>query len=113
MAFTTEEAQEIRKILDSYIARVRPRPEIRKEVDLTYKVYGQSVEIYEIRKVFDGRIIDEPIAKTTFNRTNDTWKVFWQGADLKWHGYEPKKVVVSLKAFVKLVEEDKHFCFWG
>lgn len=113
MAFSIEEEQEIKNVLEPYIASVRPRPEIRDEVDLFFKVYDQSVEIYEVRKTYDGRIVDEPIAKTTFNRTTGKWKVFWQRSDLKWHGYEPKKEVAKLKDFVKLVEEDKHCCFWG
>jgi len=113
MAFSSDEELEIKKVLDPYIASVRPRPEIRGEVDLSYKIYNQSVEIYEIRKIQDGRKIDEPIAKTTFSRTTNKWKVYWQRADLKWHGYEPKKEVSKLKDFVKLVEEDKLSCFWG
>lgn len=113
MAFSNDEELDIRKVLDPYIASVRPKPEIRDKVDLAYKIYDQSVEIYEIRKIHDGRIIDEPVAKTTFVRANNTWKVFWQRADLKWHPYEPKKEVATLKVFVKLVEEDKHSCFWG
>jgi len=113
MAFSSDEEVEIKKVLDPYIASVRPKPEIRDEVDLFYKIYDQSVEIYEVRKIYDGRVIDEPIAKTTFNRTSNKWKVFWQRADSKWHGYEPKKEIANLKDFVKIVDEDKHSCFWG
>ncbi|MGH8716972.1 MAG: DUF3024 domain-containing protein [Burkholderiales bacterium] len=30
-----------------------------------------------------------PVAKATYVKAQDVWKVFWQRADLKWHRYDP------------------------
>ena len=51
-------------------------------------------------------MIEEMVAKTTYVKKNGIWKVYWQRADLKWHGYEPVPEVGSLEAFLDLVEED-------
>ena len=53
------------------------------------------------------------IAKATFVKTKQHWNVFWKRADLKWHTYEPKPKVKTVKEFVDLVDEDSHHCFWG
>lgn len=113
MVFTHEEEQKIRKSLDTYIERIRPPVQIRDKVDIAYTLDGQSVEIFEIRQNMDKKTIQTPVAKTTFSQTTNTWKIFWQRSDLKWHGYEPKKEVSSIDKFIKVVEEDKLCCFWG
>ena len=114
MAFTSEEIDKIKKVMDKYIEDKRPPIEIRDKVDLAYKFENQSIEIFEIRPEYKGiGIINIPIAKTTFNRTTNSWKIYWQRADLKWHLYEPKKEVKKLSDFVKIVDEDKHCCFFG
>ncbi|MBS1783311.1 MAG: DUF3024 domain-containing protein [Bacteroidetes bacterium] len=39
--------------------------------------------------------------------------MFWIRADLKWYSYSPKPTVNNINEFTKLVEEDKHHCFFG
>ncbi len=70
---------------------------------------------FEIRPRWDRPELKmEPnISKATFIKAKNHWKVFWQRSDLKWHSYQPKPEVKSLNKFIKLVEEDKHGCFWG
>lgn len=53
------------------------------------------------------------IAKATFVKSQKHWKVFWMKSDLKWHVYDPKPTVKTIQGFVDLVEQDKHYCFWG
>jgi hypothetical protein len=53
------------------------------------------------------------VAKTTYVRTDDRWKVFWMRRDLRWHGYEPAREVDSLDAVLRVVERDDQGCFWG
>jgi hypothetical protein len=112
MAFNDIEIALVKDTMDKYILRIRPQPEIRDRLDISYKIYDQSVEIFEIRPDMDGKIMHIPIAKTTFIRTNKSWKIFWMRADLKWHGYITP-YVKTINEFVEIVDEDENCCFWG
>ena len=57
--------------------------------------------------------MEEAIAKATYVRTRDLWKIFWMRADLKWHGYEPVPTVGSIDKFLAVVNEDRYGCFFG
>ena len=106
---------EIIEVMEGYLVNARPPEEIRKELDINYVVDGQSVIVNEVRPSWrDETIIEQiPIAKTTFVKSTGSWKIFWMRGDLKWHSYEPKPTVKKLRDFVKVLEEDKHGCFWG
>ncbi len=114
MAFTEKELEIIQNEMNDFIVKRRPPENIRNQVDLTFKIEKQSVIIIEIRKTFmQKEVIDIPIAKATFVIKETNWKIYWQRSDLKWHLYEPKKEVKTIKAFIKIVDEDKWGCFWG
>ena len=93
----------------------RPPAHVRPKLDIGFRVSGQSVEIFEIRPRFNKPTekLEHSVAKATFVKYAQAWRVFWQRSDLKWHTYEPMPVVESLDEFVKLLEEDQHSCFWG
>jgi hypothetical protein len=113
MAFSDDEMDEIQSTVGKYIERIRPKDEdVRKQLDLAFRIEGQSVYLFEIRPDMRGRIISHDVAKTTFVRTENVWKIYWMRADLNWHSYE-KTNVKSIGDFVKTVETDKYGCFWG
>lgn len=97
------------------MARRRPPQHIRDQLDIGYRIEGQSIEIFEIRPDWrDGSVRREsPVAKATFVRIKGIWKVFWMRADQKWHSYEPKAQVNTLKEFLGAVDRDAHGCFFG
>ncbi len=115
MAFNEFELRKYQQILDKFIEKIRPLENIRKELDISYKITNQSVEIYEIRPQYDNpkNILNIEIAKATYVRTQDIWKIFWMRSDLKWHGYEPNPEVDDLSDFLSIIDEDKYGCFWG
>ena len=90
MAFNDIEKKKIERAMAGFLAKRRPPPHIRPELDISYRLSDQSVEILEIRPQWNDKSIirEQPIAKATYVKTQDLWKVFWQRADLKWHGYE-------------------------
>ncbi len=115
MALSEFEQRRCEKIVGAYIQKRRPPVHIRPQLDIGYRVAGQSVEIFEIRphwKKPDEKL-EHSVAKATFVKSQAAWRVYWQRADLNWHSYEPAPLVESLEAFLKLVEEDEHACFWG
>ena len=115
MAFDIKKSVDIIETMENYIAKVRPRPEIRQQLDLGYEIIDQSVILHEIRPVWKNPSESRTIgyAKATFVHDKNIWKVFWQRADLKWHSYTPQPTVGQLSDFLKIVDEDKHHCFKG
>jgi spore coat polysaccharide biosynthesis protein SpsF (cytidylyltransferase family) len=107
MAYSEFEKKRIEKIVGRYIEEKRPPAEIRDEVDLSFKIEGQSIEIFEIRPLWDDpkEKIEEPVAKATYVKSRNLWKVFWQRADLKWHRYDPDPEVDTIDDFLEVVEQ--------
>ncbi|MBA2665474.1 MAG: DUF3024 domain-containing protein [Trueperaceae bacterium] len=96
--------------------RRRPPAEIRKELDLEHRIDGQSVEIFERRPAWrgaPGETIELSVAKATYVRSRDHWRVYWQRADLRWHRYDPAPEVRYVQSFLALVDEDAYNCFFG
>ncbi|WP_298144409.1 hypothetical protein [Flavobacterium sp.] len=48
MPFDPTKSVAIIEIMEDYISRVRPEPEIRYQLDLGYEIVGQSVTVNEI-----------------------------------------------------------------
>ena len=115
MTLSEFEIKRCEKLVAEFIQKRRPPPHIRAEVDLAFRITGQSIEIYEVRAHWrdKGKTLEHPIAKTTYNKSRRNWKIFWQRADLKWHGYEPHSEVASIEEFLDVVEKDDHGCFFG
>lgn len=115
MALSEFETKKIEKTVSAFIERRRPPPHIRPELDLSFRVSGQSVEIFEVRPVWKNpsKKMEHPVAKATYVKSRGIWKVYWMRADLKWHSYPPAPNVGTVEKFLSLVEEDKHACFFG
>jgi Protein of unknown function (DUF3024) len=115
MAFTTEQTTSIESSMEDFLTKRRPPVEIRAKLDLAWRIEGQSVVIHSIRPCWrdKGRTIEEPVAKATYNRRTNRWKIYWMPADLKWHSYPPHPEVVFFDEFLAVVDEDENCCFWG
>ena len=115
MALSEFEVKRCRKLMDAWLEKKRPLAHIRPKRDIAYRIRNQSIEIVEIRPVWDdpSRIMETPIAKTTWVKTQRCWKIYWMRADLKWHSYEPCPRVERLEAFLEELNNDPYGCFWG
>lgn len=115
MAFNELESKRIEKAVAAFMSVRRPPPHIRPELDIGYRLNGQSIELFEIRPQWDNRSVihEYPFAKATYVRTQQLWKVFWKRADLKWHSYEPAAMVKSIDDFLAIVDADQCGCFFG
>ena len=115
MAIDVLQTLDVIEAMENFIARIRPPEHIRPKLDLAYKIENQSILVLEIRPQWDKPDVmrESPVAKTTFVKAKNHWKVFWMRSDLKWHSYSPKAIVRTVEEFTKLVAEDKHHCFWG
>lgn len=115
MALSEFEIKRAEKAIGAFLAKRRPPPHVRHQVDMGYRISGQSVELFEIRPRGDkpNEKVEHSIAKATFVKRTEVWNVFWQRADLKWHRYDPTPQVGSVEKFLSLVDEDEHACFFG
>ena len=116
MPFNELEQARIQPLLAEWIESRRPPAHLRAEVDLAFRVSGQSVELLEVRAAWQGRSgekTERPLAKATFVRSKSHWRIFWRGADLKWRRYEPFPLAESVEQFLAVVGEDEHACFFG
>jgi len=115
MAFTELEKKRVENAVARYIEKNRPPAEIRHKVDLSYRIDGQSVVLFEIRPMWNdpSEQTEEPVAKCTYVRRQQVWKVYWQRADLKWHSYQPDPEAATIDEFLEIVERDECACFYG
>ena len=116
MALSELETARVRKAVRVFLERRRPPPHLRPEFDLAFRVSGQSVEIFEVRRAHGGspgEKIEFPVAKATYVRSARRWRVFWLRQDMKWHSYQPVPVVDTIDEVITLVHEDRNECFFG
>ena len=115
MALDVMNTVEIIELMENYIAKVRPPKEIRDKLDINYRIENQSIILHEIRPDWKDKTTYRmhDFAKTTYDKKNKVWKIYWQRASLKWDLYKPKPTVAALKDFLKEVDLDKYGCFKG
>lgn len=114
MAFDEFTLHRRNKTVGAFVEQRRPAPHIRDQIDLSYRIKGQSVEIFELRPRWQHpeEIMECPIAKTTFVKTQGVWKIYWMRKDLKWHLYAIRPEVTSIEAFLEEIARDTSACFW-
>jgi hypothetical protein len=115
MPFDHLKTLDVIEIMEAFLDRRRPPEHIRPKLDITYEIEGQNVTIFEVRPQWNNPSVirQHPVAKATFVKSANSWKVYWMRGNLKWQIYEPKPTVKTLHEWTKLVEEDVHGCFWG
>ncbi len=115
MEFSEFEKRRIEKLVDAFLEKRRPPPDLRQKLDLGFRLEGQSLLLFEIRPVWKdpSRSMECPTAKATFVQARKVWRVFWQRADGKWHGYQPCPEVKTVEEFLALVDRDEKGCFRG
>lgn len=115
MAFSELELKRCERDLDAFLAKRRPPPNIRNELDVGYRIDKQNIEIVEIRpdwrepSIVRGR----PFARITYVRSGAYWKLYWMRASLKWHSYAPQATTRHLSEALDVIDRDEHGCFFG
>jgi hypothetical protein len=115
MAFSELEIKRIEKAVNKFMEKRRPPIHIRDQLDFGFRIKGQSVELYEIRPMWNDpdKKTEGSFAKATYVKTKKIWKIYWQRADLKWHGYQPNPEVKNIEDFLSVVDQDAYGCFLG
>jgi len=115
VAISEFEIRRVEKLASEYVDAHRPPAHLRSQIDIGYRVTGQSLELFEIRPRWDDpdEVLQHSFVKATFVKKSRTWKIYWMRQDLKWHSYEPAPEVASLEEVLSVVSEDTYGCFHG
>ncbi|HLR16590.1 MAG TPA: DUF3024 domain-containing protein [Alcanivoracaceae bacterium] len=115
MAFSEFEAKKIERAAFEFLGDRRPPVEIRPKLDFDVRVTGQSVQIVEIHPHFrePSKVIESPVAKATYVKKSQRWKIYWMRSDLNWHSYTPEPESRSIEEFFAIVNADENGCFFG
>ena len=115
MTISEFERKRIEKLVGTFIEERRPAWEIRDQLDFSFRVSGQSFEIFTIRPRWNNpaQKVEGPVAKATYVKKKKIWKLYWQRADMKWHSYKPFPELKSLEEILEVIGQDANGCFWG
>lgn len=116
MAFSDLEIAEHTALIErAFWTKHRPPLPIRDQMREGQRFDGHSVELFFVRPVHNDptRHTEESIAKVTFVRSSGKWRLFWKRADGRWHRYPPRPEVATLKAALRVIDQDANACFFG
>ena len=115
MALSEFEIKKVERAASEFLAARRPPIEVRSKLDLDVRVFGQSVQIMELRPHFREPSItmELPVAKATYVKKSQRWKIYWMRSDQKWHLYTPQPESASIEEFFAIVKADANACFFG
>lgn len=115
MAISEFEIKRCEREVEKFLEVHRPPVHVRNELDLGYRIENQSVELFEIRPQWRNpkEKVEIPVAKATYVKKDQIWKIYWQRQDQKWHSYTPAPTVKYFEDFLAIVGEDANACFFG
>lgn len=111
MAFNDIEVANIKRCMEFFMEKRHPTPFIHDEIDFMYEIQGQSVIIKEVRNSM-GRTVESSIAKITFNRKQNGWKLFALNQKGEWEGMF-SDLIPPLSDAIKIIEDDDIAIFFG
>jgi hypothetical protein len=81
MAISEFEIKKIEKLVGQFVERRRPASHIRNKLDFSFRISGQSFEIFEIRPEWNDptKKTEGPIAKATYVKSKKKWKLYCGG----------------------------------
>lgn len=114
MAFSDIDRQKIKNKVGGLCSKMTPQ-HLKNKLRFEYEIENQSVIIYEIRPAFRnlGEFTKMPIAKLSYVKSGNLWKLYWQRASGKWQRYETGSSAKSLDKLVEEIERDSYGCFFG
>jgi len=114
MAFSEIERARISKRLSAYCEERMP-VHVRNELRLGFRITGHDVVLFEERPAFrpphDWQQL--PVAKFTYVRNRDVWRLFCQHRDLRWHRYERRPSARAIEILLREVDSDPTGIFFG
>jgi len=113
MAFNELDRRRVEKRIVAFVEMRRPPVELREQLDLGYRIDGQTVELFEARRSIRGHVDEMPVARLRYVKARSTWTLYWMSGDLKWHRYPPLAEAERLDELLEEIDEDPNACFFG
>src|SRR5690554_4408793 len=115
MTFSEFEAKKIERAASEFLEAPSTPLDNRPKSNPDGRVSGPSVQIVEIRPHFrePATIIESPVAKATYVKKSQRWKIYWMRSELKWQSYTPEPESRSIEEFFAIVNADENGCFFG
>ena len=115
MSLTPVHTAEVLADVGKFIERLRPKPEIRDQLDYRADIQGAELILSEVRPRYDApdELLTLPFAKLRWFKSREMWKLYWMRASGKWELYPPDPFHHSLVRALKVIYADKHCCFFG
>ncbi len=100
---------------NSFSERKRLLRDAACEQDVVYRVERNNVIILELLPDFGdaSTMVASEVAKATFIRSKDYWRIYWLRRNLNWEKYPPRAKVKRIKTFFDIITRDKYHCFFG
>lgn len=113
MAFSEIELKRIDHTVGA-LCRKRSPAHVKDKLRVKYQVKGHKVVIVERRPRWKNPTewTESVVAKLKFVRTVHQWQLYWQRANLRWHGYEPFFSSKDLAELVQEIDRDPHGCLF-
>ncbi|HEU5153259.1 MAG TPA: DUF3024 domain-containing protein [Gemmatimonadales bacterium] len=114
MALSEIERAVISKRLKAYCDAKVPA-HIRNELRLGYRISGHDVVLFEERPALRSphEWQESPVAKFTFVRARNVWRLFCQHRDLRWHEYQRRPKAKEFDILLQEVDSDPTGIFFG
>lgn len=100
--------------LSTYCDRKIPR-EIRDELQLTYKLRGNTATLIERRPHFRDRTIwtEVKVAQLRFDPDAKRWSLYCSDRNGRWHFYDDAPPSANLDDLIAELDRDPTCIFWG
>ncbi len=114
MAFSEAELEDIEKSLGDMCQQRTSRHRNRR-LRISYTIKRHDVIVFQQVASWANpkQRLPVNVAKFTYIRTQEVWKLYWMQSDLKWHVYELLPTSHRIGRLVEEVSNDPYGAFFG
>lgn len=102
-------------IIKAHVEAIRPPVELRDKIDTGYSFEKNTLIVFEKTPYYldESKIIETPVIKARYVKTQRVWKLYWMRGNLKWYPYEPFPEAKDIDTIFRVLKEDANNCFYG
>ncbi|TCS35904.1 DUF3024 domain-containing protein [Reinekea marinisedimentorum] len=115
MPLSEFEIKKYEKAKAAFMAKRRPRPEIRSKLDLDCRLEERTMQLFEVRPQWDDPSVQQEIsiAKAKYDSSEMHWKIYWMDSKQQWREYGPDKRATTIEEVFNIIDIDETGAFFG